>query len=382
MNTHFRTTCCAAACAAIGALLFALPVVAEDARNLELARKLKERKIARFYAKIEARTDIDAALKAKIVALQKGALLGGEYGCIHQSLLLTSADYKRADALLLSERFAASADLFKRVAASDDQYLKAYATYRYGLAEMNRERYEESADAFQTVLNQWGRYVGCDIDCAFYITVCFGQMREKEKAIVAATRFEEDYPDAPERYKRAMEQMKNELMQEWESPLYDLAGRMTQVGRQIKKGETGNPTQGKQKEIVDILNELIKKAEKQEGKGQGQGGGGSGRPKGSGKSSSPANQSSLPSGGSSTGDLRGKKRAKPGDKWGQMRDKERDEVLQALKEKFPGRYRELQEQYDRAVAEGKRVTESSGEASSGEASSGEASSAEADDGDK
>jgi predicted Fe-S protein YdhL (DUF1289 family) len=61
------------------------------------------------------------------------------------------------------------------------------------------------------------------------------------------------------------------------------------------------------------------------------------------------------------GDLRGKKRPKAGEKWGEMRDKERDEVLQALKEKFPGRYRELQEQYDRAIAEGKRVTESSGD---------------------
>jgi hypothetical protein len=40
-----------------------------------------------------------------------------------------------------------------------------------------------------------------------------------------------------------------------------------------------------------------------------------------------------------------------------MRDKEREEVLQALKEKFPERYRELLEQYNRALAEGKRVTE-------------------------
>jgi hypothetical protein len=39
-----------------------------------------------------------------------------------------------------------------------------------------------------------------------------------------------------------------------------------------------------------------------------------------------------------------------------MRDKERDEVLQALKEKFPDRYRELLEQYNKALAEGKRVT--------------------------
>jgi len=342
------------------ALCFATVAVAEGERNLELAKKLKERKVQRFFSKTEKRQDLDAALKASIAKLQPGAILGGEYGCIHQALLQMEPDYKKADALLLGERFAAAADLYKRLATSDDQYLKAYATFRYGLAAMNRERFEDAAANFQKVLNEWGRYVGCDIESAFYIAVCYGQMREKEKAIVSATRFLEDYPDAPERYKAAMEQMKNELVQEWESPLYDLAGKMNHVGRQIEKGDTGNPTQGKQKEIVDILTELIKKAEQQEGKGKNSGGGG-GAPRGNRQSNNPANSSKISPGASRVGDLRGKKRPKAGEKWGEMRDKERDEVLQALKEKFPGRYRELQEQYDRAIAEGKRVTESSGD---------------------
>jgi tetratricopeptide (TPR) repeat protein len=333
---------------------------AEGERNLELAKKLKERKVQRFFSKTEKRQDLDAELKASIAKLQPGAMLGGEYGCIHQALLLIEPDYKKADALLLGERFAAAADLYKRLATSDDQYLKAYATFRYGLAEMNRERFEDAAATFQKVLNDWGRYVGCDIESAFYIAVCYGQMREKDKAIVSATRFLEDYPDAPERYKAAMEQMKNELVQEWESPLYDLAGKMNHVGRQIEKGDTGSPTQGKQKEIVDILTELIKKAEQQEGQGKNSGGGG-GAPRGNQQPSGPADKSGISPGASRVGDLRGKKRPKAGEKWGEMRDKERDEVLQALKEKFPGRYRELQEQYDRAIAEGKRVTESSGD---------------------
>lgn len=341
-------------------LLTSTTANAQGERNLELAKKLKERKVERFFGRIESNKTLDATLKAKIAKLKPGAVLGGEYGAIHQSLLLMDADYKKAGALLMRERYAAASDLFRQIATTDDTYLKAYATFRYGLSEMNREQYENASDAFQTVLNEWGRYVGCDIESAFYIAVCYGQLRDKDKAIVAATRFLEDYPDAPERYRRSMTQMKNELVQEWESPLYDLAGKMNHVGRQIARGETASPTQVKQKEIVDILTELIKKAKQQEGSGKG-GGGGGGNPNGNGKSSGPANKSSLPSGASRVGDLRGKTRKKPGTKWGEMRNKERDEVLQALKEKFPGRYRELQEQYDRAIAEGKRVTESSGD---------------------
>ena len=330
-------------------------VAAQETKNAELARKLKERKIARFFQAIEGHEALDAALKAKISKLKEGATLGGEYGCIHQALLLLFPDYKRADALLLNERLEAAAGQFDRLRAADDTYLKAYATYRYGVAQMNRERYEAAAAAFVAVLNQYGRYVGCDIDSAFYLVICHGQTREKEKAIVAANAFLEDYPDAPERYRKAMEQIRNELVQEWESPLYDLAGRMNHVARKIEGGETGKATQDEQTEIVGIIEELIRRAKENEGGGDQNNGGGS--PRGNQQPSNPADKSSPPGGASRTGDLRPKPKRKPGDQWGDMRDKERDEVLQALKEKFPDRYRELLEQYHKALAEGKRVTE-------------------------
>ena len=225
---------------------------------------------------------------------------------------------------------------------------------------MNRERYDEAAKAFTDVLNRSGRYVGCDIEAAFYLVICHGQEREKEKAIALANAFLKDYPDAPERFRKAMEQIKNELVQEWESPLYDLAAQMNHVAKKIDGGDTGKPTQDKQKEIISIIEELIRKAKENEGDGKDQGGGG-GPPRGNRQSSSPAQQSQAPPGASRVGDLRPKPKRKPGEAWGVMRDKEREEVLQALKEKFPDRYRELLEQYHKALAEGKRVTEPAGE---------------------
>ena len=104
--------------------------------------------------------------------------------------------------------------------------------------------------------------------------------------------------------------------------------------------------------------ELIKKAEDNEGKGQGGGGGGGGGPpKGNQTPNGPAGQSTLPPGASRVGDMRGRKTAKAGEKWGDMRDKEREEVLQALKDKFPERFRELQKYYEIALAKQKRVTD-------------------------
>ena len=39
--------------------------------------------------------------------------------------------------------------------------------------------------------------------------------------------------------------------------------------------------------------------------------------------------------------------------WGKLPDAERDKILQSLRDRFPSRYRELVEQYYRALAEDK-----------------------------
>ncbi len=321
----------------------------------ELVRKMQERKIERFFAHVAADDRLDPVAKGKILALREGALLGGEFCCMHQALLELHPDYRRGDAMLLDERYAAAAELFGALAQRDDEYLKAYATFRLGLAEMNRERYEAATSAFQAVLDRHGRHVGCDIEAAFYHAYSLSRSRRKEEAMVAAKRFLEDYPDSPQRYRQAMDQMLNELMQSWESPLYDLSDRMEEVARRIEGGDTGEKTQGSQKEIVDIIEQLIKKAEQNEGNGQNNGGG-NGNPRGNDPSANPANKSSAPPGAADTGELRGRPQRKPGEQWGEMKDREREDVLQALKERIPDRYRDLLRQYDKALAEGKRVT--------------------------
>ena len=48
-------------------------------------------------------------------------------------------------------------ELLEGLLKSDNEYLRAYATFRYGLAQMNREDFEECIAAFTTVLNDYGR---------------------------------------------------------------------------------------------------------------------------------------------------------------------------------------------------------------------------------
>ncbi|MGH7163482.1 MAG: hypothetical protein ACREID_08350, partial [Planctomycetota bacterium] len=246
------------AAAALG-LLAAFALAGPGATDL--AERKKQLILDAFFGAVGARADVDAATREKILAMREGAVLVGEYSCIHQALLLLYDEYRRADALLLNERYAGAAEAFGRLQGSSDPYLAAYAKYRYGLAELNREQFEKAAAAFTSVLNEHPREAGCDVEAAFYRAIALGQSRDKENALVASMRFLEDYPDAPERYRQAMEQMLNELLQEWESPLYDLSGRMGKAARVIEGGDTGTNAQGEQREIVSILDELIKQAE-------------------------------------------------------------------------------------------------------------------------
>ncbi|MFQ5845040.1 MAG: tol-pal system YbgF family protein, partial [Planctomycetota bacterium] len=153
-----------------------------------LVRRQRKVTIERFFRAVEQRDDLDAATKEKILRLRPDATLGGELDCIHQALTLLSPEYKRADALLMYERYEAAAEALRPLRESKDPYLRAYASYRYGLAQLNRERFEEAARAFTEVLNERRWPVGCNVDAAFYLAIAHGQAREKEKALVAAER--------------------------------------------------------------------------------------------------------------------------------------------------------------------------------------------------
>ena len=47
---------------------------------------------------------------------------------------------------------------------------------------------------------------------------------------------------------------------------------------------------------------------------------------------------------------RGKDRS-TSERWGELRDREREEAMQFLRERFPSRYKELIEKYYKAIAE-------------------------------
>jgi hypothetical protein len=170
------------------------------------------------------------------------------------------------------------------------------------------------------------------------------------------------YRDAPERLREGASWLLRELRGEGLGPLLELAKRMETIERLIDRERTDKPVQKKQEEVVLVIDRLIElMREKEQGGGGDCKGGkncpggkckkhGKGPPQGNTRPSGPAARSTLPGGPDRVGDL-GQAPAPSGETWGNLKDKDREAALQILKEKFPERYRELVEQYYKALAQ-------------------------------
>lgn len=129
-----------------------------------------------------------------------------------------------------------------------------------------------------------------------------------------------------------------------EDPLGDIAADMAIVVRDLSKLSTGKPTQKTQKIVVEKLDALIVRLEKECAACRG--GGASGA-----NPTRPLADSVIIGGPGGIGDLHA---PREGDKkWGKLPPHQRDRIRQSLTEGFPAHYRQLLERYYRRLAEEK-----------------------------
>jgi len=129
----------------------------------------------------------------------------------------------------------------------------------------------------------------------------------------------------------------------WQAQAGDIAEKMTGVVDDLGRKATGQPVQGKQKEIVGDLDELIASLEKQIQQNR------DGM-----KRNDPRmgmDDSRIGSGTGGIGTLVNP--ADGGKDWGKLSDRERDRILQSMSEGFPPEYRTVLERYYRRLAEEK-----------------------------
>ena len=171
-----------------------------------------------------------------------------------------------------------------------------------------------------------------------------------DEAAVVLSAFLRDYPDSSQRLVVAAEQMLGELQTRQPEQIGEVADLMNFAGRRLNHLDAGESVRTRQQRIVDLLDKLIEEAENNEKNSSSSSSGGSDGSKSQNAPSNPMNESKLPGGAPPQGSLGERQRANPAESWGAMPPAERARILQALRDNFPSRYRQLVEQYYEELA--------------------------------
>ena len=167
-----------------------------------------------------------------------------------------------------------------------------------------------------------------------------------EQAAEVLRRFLPAYPDASQPLVLAAQQILAELETRQPGRIGEVVDLMGYAGRRLTRHDSGERVRTRQKRVIEILDRLIKEAEEQERSNSSSGSGGrNAQGSESQAPSSPMEESILPGGSAQKGRLQARRRANPGETWGAMPPAQRERILQALRDSFPSRYRQLVEQY-------------------------------------
>ncbi len=178
----------------------------------------------------------------------------------------------------------------------------------------------------------------------FQRAICEHQLLKKADAMRSLGNLLDNTQNVPERYKAVALLMRHDLEQLKEASLGEVAKKMLDVERRLTLGRGGEKTQKVEEEIVEALDEIIKKVEQQ----QQNSGGGGGQGGNQNQSGGAANDSSI-KGATAPGEV-DKKDIGNKAGWGTLPPKKATEAKNVINRNFPSHYREAIEQYFKKLA--------------------------------
>lgn len=312
----------------------------------------------RFVGELEGRKGLSAEVRKQVTDLVKILRSDpeGKSLAVTEALRLMDPAYQQALTDLGDENLPVALPALAKLANSDDPWLAADAAYFLARGYLIGERFEEAMpllEQLRTKLSDRSVHQG---ESLFLQGVAQIQLLKHKEAMTSLNKFLKDHPEAPERMRVAAFRQVEQLKLVEEGTLSDVQLRMDYSRRKLGLEDTGKDTREQQDKIISMLAKLIKEAEEKESQGKGsgkpmgekqpgQGEGGEGEGEGQGAGQGQGGQSGGGSKGTDTEAVKRLHRGGPQSPWSQLRDKERDPVYNAIREKFPGRYQQLIEQY-------------------------------------
>jgi len=295
---------------------------------------------ARFVAEAKAL----GATDAQIDGFQK---LVADNGLARGADLLLRAAVPAFDAAVQLQESSdpkAALELAKLLAASDKPLLRAHLRYHMAEVFLEADDPERATDILGDYIRNDINHSPLDGEVAYYYAQSLAEIPYPELAIPRFKAFLQWFPEASERFRSAAHQQVLELERQRDSRLHDLADRMRKTRRDLQKKKTDKPIQIDQEKYLEELQELIEQFEEKEKQA-------GGPPSGNGPSSNPATQSGLVEGDGSVGQL--DKKPTLADRWGDMKDRDREKIEAEVQNNLPPHYRKMLEQYYKKLGPGK-----------------------------
>ena len=247
--------------------------------------------------------------------------------------------------------------LLEPLRTSEDGFLAANSSYFYVRALVALGRYEQAEAALATIDARRDDYAAhTPYAPHLWLIKGFCEARDLrfDQAAETLHSLQAHFGDAPEAVRVGAAQLLLEIERRERGTLDEVATVMDYVADRLSVVDTDQRVHDRQREIIALLDKLIEQQQQQEQQSGGGGharGGNKGMPQAS--PGRPRQESEAPGGAGQIGGLHGAPQAEPGETWGKLPPAERERVLQSIREKFPSRYRQLVEQYYRALGEEK-----------------------------
>lgn len=310
-----------------------------------------------FLKHVAASTWYDETAKQFVLKSGEDLSAADMQDFLNNSLAILSADFAAGLGALADDNNALAADVFEGLTHDLDPYLSVAAANMAATALVDMEdlpRCLKTLQSVKTAHHPIERYTLAPDHFLFMLGYCQIHNLQYDAADQTLSDFLQRFPSAPERLRVTATQIITEIRRRVPGRMGDVRDLLQFAWRRIDHGDTGKSVAQRQASAVELLSAMIEEAENSEksgkqGKCNGSGSQAGGAPKGSKSTGTGAKVSALPTGESEAGELR-RTRARPGDSWGKMPPRERDEILQSLQQSFPSQYRELLEQYYRELA--------------------------------
>jgi hypothetical protein len=174
----------------------------------------------------------------------------------------------------------------------------------------------------------------------FHQSIVYHALLNKESGLKSIDVLLQGADASPRRYVALAQMMQDDLKGLEEDSLDHIARRMGDIHRRLELGRAGPKVRNVQKGVIESLDKIIEKLEKQQQQCNNSGGGSQSR--------TPMQDSQI-AGGKGPGNVE-KKNIGSESGWGDMPPKEREEAMQQIGRDFPSHYRDAIEQYFRRLA--------------------------------